>query len=354
MHVIDSLNMGGAENILVHGINHLIASAPYIRHYIVTLYTLGELTKDIDSRCSIICLGLNKKNFLIKIFYLRRLITKNKIDIIHSHLLDSTLISRIVASKNVNLVSTYHSPLHDPAQVNYSNWRYWMDRITYSKKHFLIFVSNTVRDNICKRLRVSENYKVVPNFVSEAFQPVYQYSSSEPLKIVTVGNLKEVKNHILAIRAFSKLKSFPITLDIYGEGHLYSSLKEEIEKANVKVTLKGRAKISSDLLSNYDLFLMTSLYEGMPLSLIEAMKTGLPSLLPYTPTFENVAGQAAIYYDENNEGELSKRILNIYKNKRYLEPLSARAIEQSKTYSIDNYLLALIDIYESFKPLTVG
>lgn len=354
LHVIDSLNIGGAESILVQSINEMVAVRPEYKHFIVAVYDLGDMTHEINEQSTIIALQLSKLNCFSRVLFLREFVTKNKIDIIHSHLLDSTLISRIVASKNVNLVSTYHSPLHDPAQVNYSNWRYWMDRITYSKKHFLIFVSNTVRDNICKRLRVSENYKVVPNFVSEAFQPVYQYSSSEPLKIVTVGNLKEVKNHILAIRAFSKLKSFPITLDIYGEGHLYSSLKEEIEKANVKVTLKGRAKISSDLLSNYDLFLMTSLYEGMPLSLIEAMKTGLPSLLPYTPTFENVAGQAAIYYDENNEGELSERILNIYKNKRYLEPLSARAIEQSKTYSIDNYLLALIDIYESFKPLSVG
>lgn len=354
MHVIDSLNIGGAESILVHGINHLIARSPNTKHYIVTIYALGELSNDVDARCSIICLNLNKKNFLFKALYLRDLINKYKIDIIHSHLLDSTLVSRIVAPKNVNIVSTYHSPLHDPSQVNYSLWRYWMDRLTYNRRFYLIFVSNTVKDIICRALHVNENYEIVPNFVSEAFQPRYNYSSSESLKIVSVGNLKEVKNHILAVRAFSRLKNFDITLDIYGEGHLYSFLKQEIERANVKVALKGRAKISSDLLSNYDLFLMTSLYEGMPLSLIEAMKTGLPALLPGTPTFENVGGNAAIYYGENNEYDLSEKVLNIYENKGCLDQLSRNAIEKSKKYSIELYLSALSNIYESFKPLSVG
>ena len=347
LHIIDSLNIGGAENILVQSVNKLIETTSENEHFVVTAYTIGELSSKLDSRCSIRCLNLTKRNVLFKILSLRKFIKKNQIKIIHSHLLDSTLLSRISAPHGVNIVSTYHSPLYDPSQINYSHWRLWLDKFTYKKRHFLIFVSDSVKMNICGKLDVQGRYKVISNFVSNSFCFHYKYSPKETLKIISVGNLKKVKNHILAINAFSNLKNYPITLDIYGGGHLYETLNKVIKQSNVKVNLKGKVEISSALLSKYDLFLMTSFYEGMPLSLIEAMKTGLPSLLPILPALKEIAENAAIYYAPNNGQELSKEILNILNNKQYLQNLSEIAIERSKEYSIEFYLSSLKDVYKS-------
>lgn len=348
LHIIDSLNTGGAENILVQSVNEMIKTSPEYKHFIVTTYAMGDLSGKVDSKCTVICLKLTKRNLIFKIFFLRRFIKQNQIDIIHSHLLDSTLLSRVSAPASVNIVSTYHSPLHDPMQVNYSNWRFWLDNKTYIKSYYLIFVSNSVRENICSKLKVQGRYKIIDNFAAKSFRFRYKYSAKHSLKIISIGNLKEVKNYILSIKALSKLKDYPISLDVYGEGHLYRFLMKEIQENDVKVTLKGKVEVSSELLSRYDLFLMTSLYEGMPLSLIEAMKTGLPSLLPILPALEEVAGNAAIYYAPNNSEELSEKIKSIFNNKHDLQDISISASKKSEIYSIKRYVSSLKEVYNSF------
>src|SRR5690606_19744280 len=108
------------------------------------------------------------------------------------------------------------------------------------------------------------------NFAGSEFVPKYTFKEKQEIKLINIGNLKPNKNQEAAIKALAELKHLNIMLDIYGEGGLRPYLQELITNTGAKVTLKGKAEITTDLFSKYDAFLMTSSNEGMPISLLEA------------------------------------------------------------------------------------
>lgn len=132
---------------------------------------------------------------------------------------------------------------------------------------------------------VHKKTKVFPNPVSDLFLDI-ENKSREIKKIVTVGRLVPQKNHKLLIRAFSKIKRKNLKLDIYGEGILKEELQELIYELDLsdQVRLMGRVPKIEDELKTADLFVLTSNYEGMPNSLMEAMASGLPCISTDCPT----------------------------------------------------------------------
>ena len=348
LHIIDSLNKGGAEFLLLNSIKYLHVKHPSIINYLVTLRESGDLINEIKKIAETYNLEFKGLKDLIKTTKkLNFIINKLKIDVVHSHLVDSTIISRLAIPKGVKLVTTYHSVLYNPHTVNYSKLRFIIDKTTSYKTDWNIYVSNTVRNHIIDRISPSNPGSVLVNFPSPSFKPLYKFNPDQQLRIVSVGNLKEVKNHELAINALSKLRYLPISLDIYGEGHLRSHLEKLIAKCNVNVRLLGLKEITSELLVQYDLFLMTSQYEGMPISLLESMCSGLPAVLNDLPMLRETADTAAFYFEYNNSSSLKEMLISIFNNKIVLKELSHIALEQSNKYSIDDYVEKLTSIYNS-------
>ena len=101
-------------------------------------------------------------------------------------------------------------------------------------------------------------------------------------RIVTVGRLSEQKNQKMLIEAFSKvhMKYPEYTLDIYGEGTLRGMLQETIQNLGLSncVTLKGAVKNVHQQISDVELFVLSSDYEGLSNALLEAMMMGIPCI----------------------------------------------------------------------------
>lgn len=99
-------------------------------------------------------------------------------------------------------------------------------------------------------------------------------------KIVSVGRLVPQKNQKMLIDVFAQIhKDFPdYTLTIYGEGNCREELESQIKDLRLEgvVNLPGNKKNIYDHISNAELFVLSSNYEGMPNALIEAMCLGLP------------------------------------------------------------------------------
>jgi glycosyltransferase involved in cell wall biosynthesis len=97
-------------------------------------------------------------------------------------------------------------------------------------------------------------------------------------KIVWLGTMTARKRPFLAIRAFRALLSrFPdCTLFMTGEGQLSSSVRQEAEKLEGRVTLLGHVPSIDEYLSDAAILLQTSANEGTPRAVLEAMSAGLP------------------------------------------------------------------------------
>lgn len=102
-------------------------------------------------------------------------------------------------------------------------------------------------------------------------------------RIVMAGRLSHVKDYPAAICALSKVRAIhsDVTLDIYhGAGSAEKEIKDAITKYHMEdvVRLCGWTDNTPAALCNYDLYLLTSLSEGMPNALMEAMAVGLPCI----------------------------------------------------------------------------
>jgi glycosyltransferase involved in cell wall biosynthesis len=349
LHIIDSLEKGGAEKLLVDCMSEIQKAHPEAEQYLWTLHTYQD-EFSIPKNIKRISRNISMINFFSTIRAVNKFITENKITVIHAHLIDSILVSRFLKSNSIRKkVFTYHNFYYSSNFVYYSWWRTLVEKITYKKKYTSIFVSKEIKTTTEVVRGRNPNDLVLDNFFNPAFKYQYKVDASvNTLKMVIVANLRETKNLFLAVKEMALLKNYPVSLDIYGEGNLREELQKEINKEGVAITLKGRQLITPELLSNYDIFLLTSISEGLPIALLEAMATGLPSLLPdHLPMFKEVAANSSICYSIKKEGELSEKIKFILNNKTELIKLSEDTKVRIKNYQATEYINVLLQTYYS-------
>ncbi len=123
-----------------------------------------------------------------------------------------------------------------------------------------------------------ERISIIPNFIdTTVFRPMKGIQKKER-SVVSVGRLAPVKRFDLLIRACAGIAGCELTLA--GEGPEKELLKMLAQSLGVKLTLTGNcpnAKLP-ELLRGHGAFAMTSLREGHPKALIEAMACGMPCL----------------------------------------------------------------------------
>lgn len=129
-------------------------------------------------------------------------------------------------------------------------------------------------------LRLQKKSKIIYNPVTLDFYEKKRETIKH--KVVTCGRLSEEKNHEMLIRAFKRvLKEVPdAQLEIYGIGEMENKLQVLIDhmKLSGSVWLRGNIRDVPDILSEADLFVMSSDQEGLPNALMEAMAIGVPSI----------------------------------------------------------------------------
>jgi glycosyltransferase involved in cell wall biosynthesis len=352
LNIIPSLQTGGAEKMLIDFIKYNKEKHPENKHWVMCFQDGGELSNEIKNVVDdIVYLDINNpKYFFLKTFFLRKYILSTKIDIVHSHLAYPTLLSKIACPNFVALFVTYHNMEYCEESPNYSWKLVFIDNfLSRFKKSIHIYVSNTVKKCVELKLPNSKTKgAVIPNFSSNIFTPKYAYKPDNKIRLISIGGLKKVKNHQILIDTLKNMNNQNLKIDVYGEGKLHSSLSSQAIKFGLPLDFKGKKNITPELLSRYDLFILSSFSEGMPISLIEAMKTGMPSILSDLPQLKEVAKDSAYYFSASNIDSLVEVIERIKTDKQNLIKMSKRAIELSNEFSIEAYNSRLNKMYKKY------
>jgi len=128
----------------------------------------------------------------------------------------------------------------------------------------------------------------------------------------TVGRLVPVKGHRILIAAFAMLlRRMPEAhLSIAGDGPLFGEIRNDIDDLGIgaRVALKGETRDVPGMLRNFDFFVCSSVSEGLPLTVLEAMAAGLPIVSTRVGGVPEVApeGQVAWYCDPGNADDLAR------------------------------------------------
>ncbi|MEO6830709.1 MAG: glycosyltransferase, partial [Chitinophagaceae bacterium] len=102
-------------------------------------------------------------------------------------------------------------------------------------------------------------------------------------------------------------------------------------------------------LDNYDLYLISSSYEGFGIALLEAMATGIPALVSDIPVFREVASDTVLYFSLEQPAQLAQALRAIYEGKISLTGHSLAGQKQAaKIASSESYLKSLNSIYKKY------
>ncbi len=148
-----------------------------------------------------------------------------------------------------------------------------------------------------KRVLAGDNYRMIHNGVdcdkfdyNEEIREEMRKSLgiTDEFVLLNVGRLEEQKNQRFLLEIAAAMKDKKIRVLIAGEGSLQPELEEIIEKEGIadKVSLLGLRGDIDRLMQASDAFILTSLFEGLPVTGIEAQAAGLPCVLADTITKE--------------------------------------------------------------------
>jgi len=169
-----------------------------------------------------------------------------------------------------------------------------------------------------------------------------------------VGGLRPEKNVAALIKAFRGLlennSEARVRLVIIGDGPMRSLLKETVKRQDLSryVLFLGFIPDAYRFLNAIDIFVLPSLSEGSPLSLIEAMAAGKAIIASDIPSIREIVrhNKEAILVDPLDVEALKQAILLLYNNPDLRTKLSRRARERIKLYDIKRVFERILKVYE--------
>ena len=332
MHIVDSLDIGGLENFVINLVNSLDSSKYNI--HICCLNSPGILASRLNSNIHIHCLH-KKPGIKYNLFFkLAKLLKKNKIDIIHTHNTNPYRYGTI-AGKLAGVSKIFNT--------DHNSLAYLKGRKQFLFNYLLSFFNTkiiTVSNDLAKkhiRLGNFSKYKIktIHNGIplqykkinkSKYKQQVHPSFTSKDAILIAIGRLSKEKDHFTLISAFNRLQQKNIKLLIVGDGPLKNKLQDFACNKNI-IFLGSRDDISK-LLQISDIFILSSLTEGISLTILEAMQHKIPIIAT------NIGGNkeildlnSAVLIPIKNPKLLSEKISFLLKNKEISQNLADNAFK---------------------------
>ncbi len=220
-----------------------------------------------------------------------------------------------------------------------------IERFLASISHSILCISTSDYKIASDTINISsQKLKLIPNcvFPQDTINTNIKYPQ-EPIKLLTIARLNYPKRVDLLIESVEQLYD-NVTLTIVGDGPEKEKLEEIVKKRNIEnVFFKGEIQDFSDFKS-FDIFILLSDSEGLPMSALEAMSAGLPLIL------SNVGGCPELIENngvlvENNPVEVIKSIQTVIDN---IESYSANSSKKfDKQFNLINKKEEYLDFYLS-------
>ncbi len=129
----------------------------------------------------------------------------------------------------------------------------------------------------------------------------------------------------------TKLSNYPIQFHIAGSGELQVKLEKIIKDRGLNVILEGYVPDVSKFFAQSDLYLQTSISEGSPNSVLEAMAYGMPVIASDIPSSREILGSDDMLFNLNDIDSAVDLILKVYADSEYRAKLSAMNLERVNT-----------------------
>jgi len=285
------------------------------------------------------------------IIKMRKIILENNYDIVHCHSTKAGFVGRLAT-----FVSRHPNVIYSPHGFMFCDNRILMKRFLYLKmeKYLgyvtqrLVAVSGSERD-LALEHNIVPNKKIITlyNSIDPSDFDDFTYINRVPEKMKdgseiilgTVGRLYYQKDPITLIKSFKIINDrFPNTkLVMVGDGPLEQVCIKLIDKLGLKlkIDLTGYQKNSKAFYKIFDIFMLSSHYEGLPYALLEAMSMGIPSVGTNVVGIKDLIlnGRTGYLAEEEDYNGLADAVINLLSNPQLLSEFS----ENAKNITRENF-----------------
>lgn len=338
LHIITRMNTGGPAVFLDHltsAMNDLGCESTIIYGYCQSNETdyckdhtlVPELQKITHLHRS-----LNPVDDLRAFFQIKRLIKEIKPDLVNTHTSKAGVLGRIAAksvNRNLPVVHTFHGHLIYGYFAKYKSFIFTLiERFMAAYTNAAVAVTaETKRSLIALGIGKKLNWQVIQIGIPIQDIPTIPLSLGSDLKILWVGRFTDIKDPFYAIevaRLLSNHSEINIELTMVGEGELFQNAKQFAKDLPVKFT--GWLINPFTKVGNFDLLLLSSKNEGLPLVMLEAANY-------QRATISRDVGGVSEFIKNNQTGylttgapnQMADQILKLSKNKSDLNKVGVGA-----------------------------
>lgn len=350
--VITSLEVGGAEKVLLD----LVSKIDQVRFEIKVFIIKKNMNSIYDLRLqniNIDCVYLNKKT---KIFFdvfttfkLTKQLKKFKPNIIHSHLKSASFVFFYkLFNKSVKWLHT----IHTIASIDTKYLRRPIMGYLYRHKYiFPVAVSESVKLSAMSTYKLKDEIiQVIYNgvMIEDYFEKAKKYTDG--LRVLHIGRFEKVKNHRYIIKEFNKFfKVYPMArLNLIGEGPLKEDIRQLVKRRGLNTVVSFIAPTNevANYYKNADIYILPSLFEGLSLSLIEAMASGCAIIA------SNVGGNSELienyvngYLIDNKPNQLFEKLVYLNNRRDLIKVMGEKNVIKAKEFSLENMVNEYQKIY---------
>ena len=280
-------------------------------------------------------------------------------DLMHAH--SGTWYSAVVGNLfvGVPLVFTEHGRVANGSHLSAALDRWCARRTTVT-----VGVSEAAVESLRGLLRPSQPVEVVENCIDlstfsghaprsgQVVRDSWNLSASDVV-LISVGRLESIKNQQALLDAMSivSLSAERVHLVLIGSGSLESNLRKRALDLGVqgRVVFAGFQNDIHSALAAADIYVNSSLSEGLPLSILEAMAAGLPVVAPDVGGIEAALGKppAGIIVDRPDPHLLAEALVKLVEDDNAREELSRLAKTRAKRYDLTIMARAYSSLYRS-------
>ena len=350
LHVITSLQTGGAEHLMVDLLPLLRANGKNTVDLLLFDGNRTPFMEELESRGIFIHkLGYggnvyNPMNMFKMIRYM------GQYDIIHTHNTACQLftpIAKMLSFTRKRLVTTEHS------SNNRRRNKWWckpIDKWMYNRYAAVICIADQARQNLEHYIGKKKNIYTIPNGVDTQrfYRSVNNVEGKNHFVVTMVAGLRVEKDHETLIKAIKRL---PVnySLQLVGAGDKELELKNLCKELKIddRVTFLGVRLDVPDILEQSDVVVLSSHWEGLSLSSIEGMSSGRPFVASDVDGLREMVGGSGILFKHGDEKDLAEKIEWLCEHPDEYKDIAIKCQEKASQYDISVMARKYLNLYRT-------
>lgn len=348
LHVITSLQTGGAEHLMVDLLPLLRSNG---KNTVELLLFDGRRTpfmEELESRGILIHkLGYggnvyNPANIFKLIRYM------GQYDIIHTHNTACQLfvpIAKMLSFTRKSLATTEHSSNNRRRDM----WWYRpVDKWMYNRYDAVVCIADQPRRNLEQYIGKRANVCTICNGVdiSRFLRPVKDITGQNQFVITMVAGLRVEKDHETLLKAMTHLPA-NYQLQLVGGGEKESQLKAYSQELGLagRVRFLGVRLDVDKILEHSDVAVLSSHWEGLSLSSLEGMSSGRPFVASDVDGLRDVVGGAGILFPHGDDETLAEKIQWLCEHPAEYREVALKCQEKARQYDISIMARKYLELY---------